>query len=186
MVITFKRLIIPIVSFTALYVMPLPLLATEIEMAMTAGNQQIEVFRKHAPREFAHTSFVGASIGAYRALSDKASLGAVIELTEPTGRDNTIGSGRIIALRPVNYLYAWSPRVATEAYFGMAQYDWISKASGYYFGANARYSLSNNGQFSLLIDAKYYSDLAHDGGPGGDQIVGGASLGLGFLYRFTD
>ena len=186
MALKLKTLRIFIVSLAALCFMPLPLQATELEMAATAGSQSIEIFRKGAPREFAHTEFVGLSMGAYRAVSDRVSWGAVAEFTAPVGRDNTIGSGRILALRPVNFLYDWTHQVATEAYFGMAQYDWIDKASGYYFGANARYAIDGARRFTLLLDAKYYSDLAHDGGPGGDQIVGGPSFGLGFLYRITD
>ncbi|MDZ7923215.1 MAG: hypothetical protein U5M23_03980 [Marinagarivorans sp.] len=186
MAIKLKIIRMSIVSLAVLCFFPSPLQATELEMAATTGRQQIEVFRKGAPRELAHTEFVGVSMGAYRAVSDRVSWGAVAELTEPVGRDNAIGSGRILALRPVNFLYYWTPRAATEAYFGVARYDWINKASGYCFGANARYSMGDMGRFTLLLDAKYYSDLAHDGGPGGDQIVGGPSFGFGFLYRIAD
>ena len=186
MAIISKKIALSVWGAIAFCLLPLSSQATDIEMVVISGYQQIEVFRKSAPREFAHTSFVGIAAGAYRAVGERTYWGAVIELTEPFSRDNSIGSGRIIALRPINFMYAWSPRMATEAYFGMAQYDWIDKASGYYFGANARYRLGKNDRFSLLFDAKYYSDLAHDAGPGGDQVVSGASFGLGFLYRFPD
>jgi hypothetical protein len=157
---------------------------TFFEISASVGQRQLDIFRKLAPQVEDDANFMGLAIAAYRKTGDKSAWGGVIETLQPLSRDITSGSGKIIGIRPVNYWYAWTDSFSTEIYFGAAQYSWLENASGYYWGSNIRYSLNNTQRYVIALDYKYFQDLAHDGGPGGDQIVDGPSLAMNFHYRF--
>ncbi len=164
---------------------------TFFELTLTGGQRQADIFRKAAPQVEDDANFIAGSVAAYRTLSTlgngqvKSAWGGVVEIIKPLNRDDELpGNGQILGLRPVNYLRYWGANVSTEFYFGAAQYRWIKHAMGYYLGANARWALDDKGHFALMVDYKYFQDLIHDGGPGGDQVVDGPSLGLGLVYRF--
>lgn len=154
------------------------------EVSLSTGERQLDIFRKAAPDDVDDAAYVGASISAYRKVNEMSAWGAVLEVMMPFGRDNEIGSGRIVGLRPVNYLLQWNSNFATELFMGAAQYDWIKHATGYYLGANARIHFGDKQRYGLGFEYKYFQDLAHDGGPGGDQIIDGPALGLQLHYRF--
>ena len=157
---------------------------TFYEVSATGGQRQLDVFRKQAPQVEDDANFLGLAVAAYRKLNEKSAWGGVIEIILPLDREVDVGSGKIIGFRPVNYLRTWTDSFSSELYFGAAQYSWINNASGYYLGTNVRYSFAGARRYALALDYKYYQDLAHDGGPGGDQIVDGPSVGLSFFYRF--
>lgn len=164
---------------------------TFFEVGVIAGQRQIDVFRKRAPQIEDDAHYAGAIVGAYRTVSllpngqPKAAWGGVIEVLNPLNRESNLpGNGQILGFRPVNYLRYWGKSVSTEFYFGAAQYRWIKHASGYYLGANARFALGETSRFAIMADYKYFQDLIHDGGPGGDQVIDGPSVGLGLIYRF--
>lgn len=163
---------------------------TFVEAGLMAGQRQIDVFRKRAPQIEDDANFVGAFVGAYRTVSllpngqPKAAWGGVIEVLKPLNRESSLpGNGQVLGFRPVNYLQYWGNNISTEFYFGAAQYRWIKSASGYYLGANARFALGETSRFAIMVDYKYFQDLIHDGGPGGDQVIDGPSVGLGLIYR---
>ncbi|HEY7771814.1 MAG TPA: hypothetical protein VIC26_01425 [Marinagarivorans sp.] len=159
---------------------------TFFEASISAGERQLDVFRKRAPQIEDDAIFIGVAVAAYRTLSAKAAWGGVIETLQPIGRDKDIenGDGTLLGFRPINYLYRWDNNLATELFFGAAQYDWIKKASGYYLGGNARYYFGERKRYAVALEYRYFQDLAHDGGPGGDQIVDGPGVGLLLYYRF--
>jgi hypothetical protein len=154
------------------------------ELSLGAGERQLDIFRKGAPADADDASFLGLSIAAYRNTSDRSAWGGVIEVLHPIGRENDIGNGKILGFRPVNYLRRWSTWLSSELFMGAAQYGWIENATGYYLGGNARFHFGDSERYAVGIDYKYFQDLAHDGGPGGDQIVDGPALSANFYYRF--
>jgi len=126
------------------------------------------------------TSF---SIAAYRSSTSTTSWGAVFEVTSALGRDEELpGSGRMLGFRFADYLVKINDDSAYELYAGFAQFDWLKKANGYYFGANYRYDLFGE-KSGLMLDTKYYQDLAYDS-PTGDDIVDGFQTSLKFYYQF--
>ena len=129
-----------------------------------------------------HTS-LGAGIGIYRASSDNTSYGFVVEISQPIARDDLPGSGRIIGVRPINYLKKYSTRWSQEIYGGFAQYEWIKSAGGYYLGSNVRYQLSNT-SLSVAFDLKYYQDLNYDDPEFDDLIAQGFNSGITLIYNF--
>lgn len=157
---------------------------TFFEASTSIGERQLDIFRKEADNDADDSKFIGFSLAAYRKISGRAALGGVIETMLPVNRDNDIGSGKIIGVRPIDFLYSWNPKFDTEIFVGIAQYDWIKNATGLYFGCNARYRLGQSKKLAIALEYKYFQDLAHDSGPGGDQIVDGPSLGLNLSYRF--
>ena len=154
------------------------------EVSIAGGERQLDIFRKAASADVDDAAYIGLSLAAYRKSGDNSAWGGVIEILSPIGRDNTIGSGRILGFRPVNYLLDWNQWLSTELFMGAAQYNWIINASGYYLGGNVRYRFGGRGRYALGVDYKYFQDLAHDGGPGGDQIIDGPALSVQLHYRF--
>ena len=154
------------------------------EVSIAGGERQLGIFRKSAAADTDDAAYLGLALAAYRKSSDKTSWGGVIEILDPIGRDNTIGSGRILGFRPVNYLVDWNQWLSMELFMGAAQYNWINNASGYYLGGNMRLRFGDHGRYALGVGYKYFQDLAHDGGPGGDQIIDGPALGVQLHYRF--
>ena len=156
-----------------------------------AGQRQIDVFRKRAPQIEDDANFAALFVGVYRTVNllpsgqPKSAFGGVIEVLKPLSRNADLpGNGGILGFRPVNYLRYWGQNLSTEFYFGAAQYRWLKQASGYYLGANVRFTLNESSRFAVVADYKYFQDLIHDGGPGGDQVIDGPSVSLGLIYRF--
>ncbi len=155
------------------------------EIAVAGGERQLDIFRKEAPDDVDDASYIGLSLAAYRKTGEKSAWGGVIEVLKPIGRDSTVGSGRVLGFRPVNYLLDWNQWLTTELFMGAAQYNWIKNASGYYFGTNVRIRFGHQERYAVGLDYKYFQDLAHDGGPGGDQIIDGPSVAIQLHYRFA-
>lgn len=129
-----------------------------------------------------HTS-LGAGIGIYRASTQSTSYGFVVEISQPISRDDLPGSGKIIGVRPINYLKQYSTHWSQEIYGGFAQYEWIKSAGGYYLGSNIRYRLAN-APLSVALDLKYYQDLNYDDSEFDDLIAQGFNSGITLIYNF--
>jgi len=126
---------------------------------------------------------LGAGFGIYRASTDSTSYGFVVEISQPVSRDDLPGSGKIIGVRPINYLKRYSARWSQEIYGGFAQYEWIKSAGGYYLGSNIRYRLAN-APLSVALDLKYYQDLNYDDSEFDDLIAQGFNSGITLIYTF--
>jgi len=155
---------------------------TFFELTLGVGKYELDVTEKRGINFEDNFNAINLSVAAYRSISDKSAWGAVIDVINPSGRDSHFGSGRIIGLRPVNYLRRWDDFLVSEFFFGVAQYNGDQKANGYYLGANARYSPVNTA-FSFGLEYRYYQDLAYDSGLG-DKIVDGPSVSVSVKYRF--
>lgn len=169
-----------IVSLMCLFAVSLNATA-ELRLSLAAGERQLDIFRKEHPQQTDDAMFVGLAVGAYRELGERWQAGAVIEGMYAISREQDIGSGRILGFRPVN-LVTNAGWLRTEFYGGVAQYDWVKKAGGYYLGLNALAPIASS-DFSVGLDYKYFQDLAHDA-VGGDHIVDGPALSLSISYKF--
>lgn len=168
-----------ILSFLGLLTVSLNATA-ELRLSVAAGERQLDIFRKEFPQQADDAKYAGIAIGAYRELSERWAAGAVIEGLYAIAREQDIGSGRILGFRPVN-LVTNAGWFRTEFYGGVAQYDWVKKAGGYYLGLNASVPIASS-DFAIGLDYKYFQDLAHDSF-GGDHIVDGPALSLSLSYR---
>ncbi len=154
-----------------------------VEMSLGATEHALDIVRKRGEDFADDTSAVSVAIGAYRQTSEKSAWGAVFEVSSAVGRDDDLpGSGRIVGLRPVNYLRHIGANVSYELYAGAAQYEWRKTANGLYFGGNLRYDFLDR-KLALAVDVKYYQDLSFDS-PEGDDIVDGFGSGVRAIYRF--
>lgn len=122
------------------------------------------------------------SAGAYRQLSQKSWWGTVIEYSGAIGREEDLaGTGNIIGIRPIDYVFAMTPKLLLEGYAGIAQYQYKEAANGYYVGSVAKYRFTDH--MSVAADLRYYKDLAYDA-PLDDDFVRGVGLGVKLFYRF--
>lgn len=158
---------------------------TFYEVGVGLFQNDLEISPRNAPQVWEDDSqLLNLSLAAYRKASEKLSLGAVVEVNSPQGRDDELpGSGRILSFRPVNLHYQPNKRFAAELYGGIAQYDWLKRANGYCFGVNARYHFGTEARLGLALDLKYYMELAYDSSQG-DDFVNGMNPGLKLFYRF--
>ncbi len=156
---------------------------TTFELAGGLGQYALDVDSKRGTQVEDDSDAFNFSVAAYRTSTATTSWGAVFELSTPSGRNDALpGSGRMIGFRFADYLSQINENSAYEVYMGFAQFDWLKKANGYYLGANYRYNLFGK-KSGLMIDAKYYQDLAYDS-PTGDDIVDGFQTTLKFYYQF--
>lgn len=170
-------------SLASIFLVPTTNAETNFELTAGAGQFALDVDSKRGTQIEDDSTAANFSIGAYRKSDTESSWGAVVEISNPLGREEELpGSGRMIGVRFADYLKKINNTSSYELYFGFAQFDWLKKANGYYFGANYRYDLfgENSG---LMIDAKYYQDLAYDSSTG-DDIVDGFQSSLKFYYQF--
>lgn len=169
-----------IVSFIGLLTVSLNATA-ELRLSLAAGERQLDIFRKELPQQSDDANFVGIAAGAYRTLSNHWAVGAVVEGLYAISREQDTGSGRILGFRPVNLVtnVGW---LRTEFYGGVAQYDWLKKAGGYYLGLDVSAPIASS-DFALGLNYKYFQDLAHDAA-GGDHIIDGPALSLTISYKF--
>lgn len=153
----------------------------ELRLSLASGERQLDIFRKEHPQQADDATYAGITIGAYRELSERWAAGAVVEGLYAISREQEIGSGRILGFRPVNLVtnIGW---LRTEVYGGVAQYDWLKKAGGYYLGLDLSLPIGSS-HFAMGIDYKYFQDLAHDAA-GGDHIIDGPALALTASYKF--
>lgn len=154
--------------------------AAELRIYVAAGERQLDIFRKELPQQEDDAHYIGFGLGAYRAISPRWSAGAAVEILNPISRDQEIGSGRILGFRPVNLATQFGS-LRAEAYGGVAQYDWVKKAAGYYLGLNLATAIADS-DFAIGIDYKYFQDLAHDA-PEAENIVDGPALSLQLSYK---
>lgn len=127
-------------------------------------------------------SSVTAGIGAYREHKENVAYGFVVEISQPYSRKDLPGNGKVVGVRPINYLKTYSKHWKHEIYGGFAQYQWEKSAAGYYVGSNIRYSLAST-TLSIVLDIKYYQDLSYDAKPD-DLIAQGFNTGLFLSYHF--
>ncbi len=153
------------------------------EFSMGVSRYAIDVDQKEGIQRVDESSGAIFTMGAYRHLSRKSAWGVAVEYTFPLSRDEDLpGSGRIVGFRALNYLRSLSSTTSVELYAGAAQYEWRQTANGYLFGLAYRHALLGQ-NVGLVLDAKYYQDLAFDSGEG-DDIVDGFHSSLKFFYRF--
>ena len=156
---------------------------TTFELAGGLGQYALDIDSKRGIQVEDDSDAFNFSVAAYRTSTETTSWGAVFEVSTPSGRNDALpGSGRILGFRFADYLSQINENSAYEVYMGFAQFDWLKKANGYYLGANYRYNLFGE-KSGLMIDAKYYQDLAYDS-PTGDDIVDGFQTTLKFYYQF--
>ncbi|MBV1911573.1 MAG: hypothetical protein KUG78_19940 [Kangiellaceae bacterium] len=156
---------------------------TLFEVTAGAGQYSLDVDSKRGTQLEDDSTATNFSIGAYRSTTANSSWGAVLEVSSAISREDDLpGSGRMIGFRFADYLSQINDSSSYELYAGFAQFDWLKKANGYYFGANYRYNLFGE-HSGLMIDGKYYQDLAYDS-PTGDDIVDGFQTSVKFYYRF--
>jgi hypothetical protein len=152
---------------------------------LTGGVSQLflDVDQKRGLQIEDDSSTADFSLGAYRSSSDSSWWGAVIEISSAIQREEQLpGSGRLIGFRFADYLKVLNDQSSFEAFAGFAQFDWKKRATGYYFGTNFRYELFGKGH-GLMVETKYYQDLAYDSSEG-DDIVDGFQSSFKFYYRF--
>ncbi len=156
---------------------------TTFELAGGFGQYALDVDSKRGVQIEDDSDALNFSVAAYRSSTAATSWGAVIEVSTPSSRDDALpGSGRMLGFRFADYLSQINENSAYELYFGFAQFDWLKKANGYYLGANYRYDVFGE-KSGLMLDAKYYQDLAYDS-PTGDDIVDGFQTTLKLYYQF--
>ncbi len=157
---------------------------TTFELAGGLGQYALDIDSKRGLQVEDDSDAFNFSVAAYRSSTATTSWGAVFEVSTPSGRDDDSlpGSGRMLGFRFADYLSQINENSAYEVYMGFAQFDWLKKANGYYFGANYRYDLFGE-KSGLMLDAKYYQDLAYDSATG-DDIVDGFQTSLKFYYQF--
>lgn len=153
----------------------------ELRFGLAYGERQLDIFRKELPQIEDDARYVGLEVGVYRAVNTRWSVGAVGELLYPLSRDQAPGTGRIIGFRPVNLVRQFGP-LRAEAFGGVAQYDWVKKASGYYLGLDVSMPIKNS-PFAVGFGYKYFQDLAHDAYDG-DHIVDGPAVAMKIDYKF--
>jgi hypothetical protein len=162
---------------------PAALSETTLELTGGLGQYALDIDSKRGIQVEDDSDAFNFSVAAYRTSTATTSWGAVFEVSIPSGRDDALpGSGRMLGFRFADYLSKINDNSAYELYAGFAQFDWLKKANGYYFGANYRYDLFGE-KSGLMLDAKYYQDLAYDS-PTGDDIVDGFQTSLKFYYQF--
>jgi len=156
---------------------------TLFELTAGVGQFALDVDQKRGQQIEDNSTALNFSAAAYRASSDVSYWGAVFEISSGISRDENLpGSGRLIGFRFADYLRKLNDHSSIEVYAGLAQFDWIKKANGYYFGVNYRYALFTEGS-GLMIESKYYQDLAYDS-PQGDDIVDGFQTSIKYFYQF--
>lgn len=156
---------------------------TTFELAGGLGQYALDIDSKRGIQIEDDSDAFNFSVAAYRTSTATTSWGAVFEVSTPSGRDDSLpGSGRMLGFRFADYLSQINENSAYEVYFGFAQFDWLKKANGYYLGANYRYDLFGE-KSGLMLDTKYYQDLAYDS-PTGDDIVDGFQTTLKFYFQF--
>jgi hypothetical protein len=183
------------ILFKSLYKFLLPLVVSSIflvnetiaettfELTGGFGQYALDVDSKRGLQVEDESNAFNISVAAYRSSTATTSWGAVFEVSAPSGRDTSLpGSGRMLGFRFADYLSQINENSAYEIYAGFAQFDWLKKANGYYLGANYRYDLFGE-KSGLMLDAKYYQDLAYDS-PTGDDIVDGFQTTLKYYYQF--
>ena len=157
---------------------------TYYELSAGLGQYKLNISEKRGIDVDDEANTLSLGVGAYRYISERRAWGAVIETMQASSRSEMVeGSGHILGLRPVNFVYNWNPSFATEVYGGIASYKWEKKANGYYIGGNVRYQ-SQRLPFGAALDIKWFNDLAYDSNAG-DIIVIGSHVGLYFIYTFN-
>ncbi len=159
--------------------------SAEVFYEVTAGASKLalDIEQRLGTQTEDDSTALNFSIAAYRNSTETSYWGAVIEVSSAISRDDDLpGSGRIIGFRFADYLKKVGEHSAFEVYAGFAQFDFIEKANGYYFGANYRYDVFSKGS-GLLLETKYYQDLSYDS-PQGDDIVDGFQTSLKYYYQF--
>lgn len=165
--------------------------ASFFEVSAGPSRLALDITRLFDPNFSDDSTAMNFALGAYRHSSNHSAWGAVIEYTQPTGRDKSLpGDGSIVGFRPINYLRSIGTRASVELYAGAAQYQWRRTANGYYFGTSLRYEFDDI-NLSVGVDAKFYQDLAHDStgtsagiSESSDNIVQGFNTGIKLFYRF--
>lgn len=153
------------------------------ELSTGVSKLALDVDQKRGTQIEDNSTALNVSIGAYRASTETSYWGAVIEVSSAISRDSNLpGSGKLIGFRFVDYLKKITEKSSFEVYAGFAQFDWKKKANGYYFGANYRYDAFSKNS-GLMLESKYYQDLAYDS-PEGDDIVDGFQTSLKYYYQF--
>lgn len=157
---------------------------TFYEFSLGASRYALDVTQKRGTAREDNSLGVIYTLGAYRHLSTKSAWGVAIEYNFPLSREEDLpGSGRIIGFRALNYLRSVGANSSVEAYAGAAQYEWSKTANGYLLGLAFRQALLGQ-NVGLVVDAKYYQDLAFDNPAVGDDIVDGYHTSLKLFYRF--
>ncbi len=156
---------------------------TFYEVSTGIGQLAIDVDQKRGQQIEDNSKVANLGFGAYRMTSPNSAWGTALELAVPIGRDEALpGSGKIIALRVADYWYRFNDSNSIEVYAGFAQFDWKKKANGYYTGANYRYNVFGKNA-GLMLEAKYYQDLAYDS-PEGDDVVDGFNTSIKLFLQF--
>jgi len=153
---------------------------TNFELQLSTQTMNLRISEKRGPTFEDSSSNIGIGLAVYRRASQSSSFGAVIEYSNPMGREAEFGSGKITGIRPVNWLYSFGNAWESELYLGAAQYQWEKTARGYYWGVNLRRKFN---KLSLAVGYRYYQDLGYDSSLG-DVIVDGNSFGLSLNYSF--
>ena len=159
--------------------------SAEVFYEVTAGVSKLalDIEQRRGTQTEDDSTALNFSVAAYRSSTDTSYWGAVIEVSSAIRSDGNLpGSGRIIGFRFADYLKKINKNSAFEVYAGFAQFDFIQKANGYYFGANYRYDVFSKGS-GLLFETKYYQDLSYDSAQG-DDIVDGFQTSLKYYYQF--
>lgn len=156
---------------------------SHLEAFIAAQYVDIKTTHNRGPTTLDKHTSLGAGIGIYRASTQSTSYGFVVEISQPISRDDLPGSGKIIGVRPINYLKQYSTHWSQEIYAGFAQYEWIKSAGGYYLGSNIRYRLPNT-SLSVALELKYYQDLNYDDAEFDDLIAQGFNSGITLIYNF--
>ncbi|MFL0804802.1 MAG: hypothetical protein K6L81_13885 [Agarilytica sp.] len=153
------------------------------EFSLGGSKLALDIDQKRGTQYEDNASAAVFALGAYRHASTKSAWGAVIEYTLPVSREEGLpGSGRLVGFRVLNYLRYIGDDASVEAYAGAAQYEWQKTANGYLFGMSYKYGLLGQ-NVGLIVDLKYYQDLAFDSALG-DDIVDGYQSSLKLFYRF--
>ncbi len=153
------------------------------EFSLGASKFALDVDQKRGTQEEDDSTAATFSLGAYRHASTKSAWGAVIEYSLPVSRDESLpGSGRLVGFRVLNYLRYIGDEASLEAYAGAAQYEWQKTANGYLLGLSYKHGLLGQ-NIGVIVDVKYYQDLAFDSALG-DDIVDGYQSSLKLFYRF--
>jgi hypothetical protein len=151
--------------------------AVSWHLGAQAGVRELDI----TPKAWPQREDDSAAAGGFFTISRVAGpwrLGVGADMLWALERDESLpGLGRLWGLRPVTLSYRHH-RFSVQSFGGVAVYDWIDKAAGYYVGLSGGYHVPLQASRAVVVglEYRYHQDLAHDRGPGGDQIVQGPAV----------